>query len=156
MENEKISVIIPAYNIENEISRCLNSILKQTYENIEIIVVDDGSTDRTLEILNQYEERNDNIVVVHQENQGVFSAITLSNKTKMAIMSVCFDESITPERRGRNNETNRDRRCLCRQRPVRREGSHRLRLGAHGARHEDLWLYRAQRRQLLQKSADRV
>ena len=74
MEDIIISVIVPAYNIDTYIGRCLNSILKQTYENIEIIVVDDGSTDRTLEILNQYEERYDNIVVVHQENQGVFSA----------------------------------------------------------------------------------
>lgn len=74
MENEKISVIIPAYNIENEISRCLNSVLKQTYKNIEIIVVDDGSSDRPLEILNLYEQKYDNVIVVHQENQGVFSA----------------------------------------------------------------------------------
>lgn len=74
MENEKISVIIPAYNIENEISRCLNSVLKQTYKNIEIIVVDDGSSDRTLEILKLYEQKYDNVIVVHQENQGVFSA----------------------------------------------------------------------------------
>lgn len=74
MKNEKISVIIPAYNIENEISRCLDSVLNQIYKNIEIIVVDDGSTDRTLEILNTYEQKYDNIFVVHQENKGVFSA----------------------------------------------------------------------------------
>lgn len=74
MKNEKISVIIPAYNIENEISRCLDSVLKQIYKNIEIIVVDDGSQDKTLDILNIYEQKYDNIVVIHQENQGVFSA----------------------------------------------------------------------------------
>lgn len=74
MKDEKISVIIPAYNIENEISRCLDSVLNQVYSNIEIIVVDDGSTDRTLEILDLYRQKYDNIIVIYQENQGVFSA----------------------------------------------------------------------------------
>ena len=74
MKNEKISVIIPAYNIENEISRCLDSVLNQIYKNIEIIVVDDGSTDKTLEILDTYEKKYGNIFVIHQENKGVFSA----------------------------------------------------------------------------------
>lgn len=74
MKNEKISVIIPAYNIEKEISRCLDSVLNQIYKNIEIIVVDDGSTDKTVEILNIYEQKHDNIIIIHQENQGVFSA----------------------------------------------------------------------------------
>lgn len=74
MIDEKISVIIPAYNIENEIARCLDSVLNQIYKNIEIIVVDDGSTDKTFEIIRLYEQKYENIIVVHQENQGVLSA----------------------------------------------------------------------------------
>lgn len=74
MGYDKISVIIPAYNVEKEILNCLESVENQTYRNMEIIVIDDGSTDRTLEVLRGYEQQHPNITIVHQENQGVFSA----------------------------------------------------------------------------------
>ena len=70
----KISVIIPAYNAEKYISECLDSVLRQSYKNIEIIVVDDGSADNTYTVVEGYSERHSNIVLVHQENGGVCSA----------------------------------------------------------------------------------
>lgn len=65
-----ISVIITAYNIENYISQCLDSILGQTYEDLEIIVVNDGSTDRTESILQKYVRADHRIRMISQENQG--------------------------------------------------------------------------------------
>lgn len=69
-----ISIIIPAYNIENYIASCLDSLLKQTYKNIEIIAVDDGSSDRTGKVLDIYAEKYKNIKVIHKENNGVSAA----------------------------------------------------------------------------------
>jgi len=67
-----VSIIIPVYNSEKYIGKCLDSVLKQTYQNIEIIVVNDGSKDNSLEILKKYERENLNkITVVDQENKGV-------------------------------------------------------------------------------------
>ncbi|MCM1244847.1 MAG: bifunctional glycosyltransferase family 2 protein/CDP-glycerol:glycerophosphate glycerophosphotransferase [Roseburia sp.] len=71
MTGKKISVIIPAYNVEGYIRRCLDSLVNQTYENIEIIVVNDGSTDRTAEIVREYEEREpEKVKLFSQENKG--------------------------------------------------------------------------------------
>lgn len=70
----RVSVVIPAYNIEEYIEKCLNSILVQTFQNIEIVVVDDGSTDNTPAILDEYANRNSAISVIHQKNGGVTSA----------------------------------------------------------------------------------
>lgn len=68
---KKISVIIPAYNVENYIRRCLDSLVNQTYENMEIIVVNDGSTDRTEQIVEEYTEKHDGKVFLYsQENKG--------------------------------------------------------------------------------------
>lgn len=71
MTGKKISVIIPAYNVEKYIRRCLDSLVNQTYETMEIIVVNDGSTDRTGEILHEYAERfPDKVTVYDRENGG--------------------------------------------------------------------------------------
>lgn len=71
---EKISVIVPVYNTIRYLKTCLNSILQQTYLNIEIILVDDGSTDGSDKICDEYAEKNDRIRVIHKENKGVVAA----------------------------------------------------------------------------------
>ena len=71
---EKISVIIPVYNDEKYLANCLNSVLKQSYSNLEIILVDDGSTDKTPEICEKYREKYQNIRVLHKKNGGVGSS----------------------------------------------------------------------------------
>lgn len=67
----KISIITPAYNAEKYIKRCVESVLSQTYENIEHIVVDDGSSDNTLSILNEMSKSDERLKVIHKENEGV-------------------------------------------------------------------------------------
>lgn len=69
-----ISIIIPAYNIEKYIAKCLDSLLKQTYRNLEIIVVDDGSSDDTGKVIDDYSSKYDNIKVIHKKNSGVSAA----------------------------------------------------------------------------------
>lgn len=71
---EKISVIVPVYGVERVLKRCVDSILAQTYENLEIILVDDGSPDRCPRICDAYAEKYPNIVVVHKKNGGLTSA----------------------------------------------------------------------------------
>ena len=72
--NNKISVVVPVYNIEQYIHRCVNSILAQTYPNIEIIIVDDGSTDNSGRIIDDIASINSSIRVLHKKNGGVTSA----------------------------------------------------------------------------------
>lgn len=69
-----ISIIVPVYNVAAELPRCLDSILAQSYSQIEIVAVDDGSTDESGMILDNYAEKNLNIRVIHKENGGVTSA----------------------------------------------------------------------------------
>ena len=70
----KVSVIIPVYNVEKYLPACLNSILNQTLKDIEIICVNDGSTDNSLKVLNAYTEKYPDIRVVSQPNQGLSAA----------------------------------------------------------------------------------
>lgn len=71
MENIKISVIIPVYNVEKYIGQCLDSIVNQTYKNLEIIIVNDGSNDNSLEIINRYSQNDRRIKIINLENKGV-------------------------------------------------------------------------------------
>ena len=66
----KVSVILPVYNVEKYLKECLDSILNQTLQEIEVICVDDGSTDRSLEILREYEKKDKRVIVLTQENKG--------------------------------------------------------------------------------------
>lgn len=69
-----ISVIVPAFNVESTIIRTLDSILKQTCLEMEVIVVDDGSTDKTGRILDAYSSQHERVIVLHTQNQGVTAA----------------------------------------------------------------------------------
>ena len=73
-QNPKISVIIPIYNTEKYLKNCLDSILNQTYQNLEIILVDDGSTDNSKKIVDDYAKKDKRIKAIHQKNQGQSTA----------------------------------------------------------------------------------
>lgn len=73
-EQPLISIIIPVYNAEKYLNACINSVLKQTYSNIEVVLVNDGSKDSSGDICNQYKSKNSRIKVVHLENGGVSRA----------------------------------------------------------------------------------
>ncbi|HPF83123.1 MAG TPA: glycosyltransferase, partial [Bacilli bacterium] len=72
--NDLISIIVPVYNTEKYLSRCLDSIINQSYKNIEIILVNDGSKDNSLSIINEYSKKDSRIIVLDQKNQGVTKA----------------------------------------------------------------------------------
>lgn len=67
---ELISVIVPVYNVEKYLSSCIESIINQTYHNLEILLIDDGSTDNSGKICDEYAQKDERIHVVHQENKG--------------------------------------------------------------------------------------
>ena len=69
-----ISVIVPIYRIERYLGICIESILEQTYQNLEVILVDDGSPDRCPEICDLYASKDSRITVIHKENGGLVSA----------------------------------------------------------------------------------
>ena len=74
MMGEKISVIVPVYNVEAYLEKCVESILKQTYTNLEILLVNDGSTDNSGELCDQLAQRDQRIRVIHKENGGLSDA----------------------------------------------------------------------------------
>ena len=96
---EKVSIIIPAYNAVKFIDRCVNSVLQQTYEELEIIIINDGSIDGTLALCNQYKEQDKRIRVVNQCNKGVAAArnVGIQNVTGDYILFVDADDWIEPD-----------------------------------------------------------
>lgn len=92
-----VSIIVPIYNVEKYLTRCLDSIVEQTYRNLEIILVDDGSTDNSGEICRQYAERDSRIRLFQQENRGQSAArnVGLDNMTGEYIVFVDSDDYIS-------------------------------------------------------------
>lgn len=90
----KISIIIPVYNKEDYLSECIDSIINQSYKNLEIIIIDDGSTDRSVEIIKRYESLDRRIKFFKQENLGVSSArnLGIENSTGEFITFVDSDD----------------------------------------------------------------
>ena len=74
MENQLISIIVPIYNVEKYLKKCIESIINQTYKNIEIILVDDGSPDNCGIICDEYSQKDKRIIVIHKENGGLSDA----------------------------------------------------------------------------------
>ena len=72
--NEKISIIVPVYNVEKYLKKCIDSIVNQTYKNLEIILVDDGATDRSGEICDELAKLDNRIKVYHKKNGGLSDA----------------------------------------------------------------------------------
>lgn len=93
-----ISIIVPVYNVENYLVKCLESILSQTYQNLEILLVDDGSPDRCPQICDDYARKDSRIVVIHQKNLGVSAARNagLDRATGEYIGFVDSDDLISP------------------------------------------------------------
>lgn len=94
-----ISIIIPVYNAEKYLERCLSSVLGQTYENIEVIAVNDGSKDGSLALLNSYAQRDSRVRVIDQENGGVANArnVGLAHAGGEYILFVDADDWIEPD-----------------------------------------------------------
>lgn len=74
MKQELISVVIPIYNVEKYVEKCVNSVISQTYKNMEIILVDDGSKDKSGEICDSFEKKDKRIKVIHKKNGGLSDA----------------------------------------------------------------------------------
>lgn len=97
--NIKISIIIPVYNVEKYLEECLNSVINQVYKNLEIILVNDGSTDKSGEICDKFALQDSRIKVFHQKNSGVSSArnIGLDNVNGDFVTFLDSDDTIDKE-----------------------------------------------------------
>lgn len=96
---EKISVIIPIYKVEKYLEKCVKSVLNQTYKNLEVILVDDGSPDNCGKICDMFAERDKRIFVIHKENGGISDArnVGLRKATGEYIAFVDSDDYIEPD-----------------------------------------------------------
>lgn len=96
MEDQRVSIIVPVYRTEQYLKRCVNSILAQTHSNIEIILVEDGSPDKSPAICDEYLRKDSRVICIHQENKGVSAARNrgIETATGKFIMFVDSDDFI--------------------------------------------------------------
>ena len=94
-----ISIIIPVYNTERYLEKCLSSVVNQTYQNLEVIVINDGSTDSSSDIIKTFSKKDSRIKVINQENRGQSSARNagLRKASSKYIAFIDSDDEISPE-----------------------------------------------------------
>ena len=99
MKDTKISILIPVYNVENYLRECLDSIIAQTFQDFKVICVDDGSDDKSFEILQEYQKKDKRFSVIRQEHKGVGAArnLALSLAKSKYIQFLDSDDFIEPE-----------------------------------------------------------
>lgn len=95
----KVSIIVPIYNMEKHLEQCIDSIILQTYKDLEVILVNDGSTDRSSEICDMYSKKDSRIKVIHKKNGGVSSArnVGISSATGEYVLFVDSDDYISSD-----------------------------------------------------------
>ena len=94
----KFSIIIPIYNADKYLSQCLNSLLKQTEKDFEAILIDDGSSDKSPSICDEFAKKDAHFKVIHQKNKGVSEARNIGLKTAQGEW-ICFvdaDDKVEP------------------------------------------------------------
>ena len=99
MRENLVSCIIPVYNTEKYLEKCLESVIKQTYQNLEIIIIDDGSTDSSPLICDLWKKKDDRILVIHKENGGQSSArnVGLDMMTGEWVVFIDSDDYVHPQ-----------------------------------------------------------
>ena len=102
-ETPKVSVVIPVYNTVDYLARCLDSVLEQTYENIEVVIVDDGSTDGSSSVLTEYAARDSRIVLIRQSNSGEIASRRrgIERAKGVFLFFLDSDDYLAPEAIGR-------------------------------------------------------
>ena len=89
VNSPKVSIIVPVYNVEKYLHRCVDSILLQTFTDFELLLIDDGSTDKSVDICDKYALKDSRIRVFHKKNGGVSSARNLGIKKSSGVYFIC-------------------------------------------------------------------
>lgn len=94
----KVSIIVPVYNAEKVLRRCLDSILNQSYKDFELIVINDGSKDKSIKIINEYKEKDNRVKVIDNKNNGVSETRNIGIKASVGeyIQFIDSDDYIEP------------------------------------------------------------
>ena len=98
MVNNLVSIVIPIYNVENFLNGCVESVINQTYRNIEILLVDDGSTDSSGELADRYKDKDNRIRVFHKINGGLSDARNYEGEQIYGSYGVSFHKYTCSER----------------------------------------------------------
>ena len=99
MKESLVSCIVPVYNVEKYLNQCIESIVSQTYKNIEIRLINDGSTDTSPEICDRWEKKDERIIVIHKKNGGLSSARNegLNQRKGEWIVFIDSDDYVHPQ-----------------------------------------------------------